>query len=121
MSDLSRSDKMLAEKTVCVLLVRGEGTGGQPVYAYVGVRADRLEAFIKAQQSGEFFPEDYGVIIASGEGEPSDEIKAQMERDYGFNHQSMTDIPDLGSAKQVAKKLADVARDQKLKDSDFDA
>ncbi len=49
-SELSRSEKMLAEKTVCVLLVRGEDPDGAPIYAYVGVRADKLKEFMEAQQ-----------------------------------------------------------------------
>lgn len=49
---------MLAEKTVCVLLVRGEDPDGAPIYAYVGVRADKLKEFMDAQNSGMFYPED---------------------------------------------------------------
>lgn len=98
MTELSRSEKIIAEKTVCILLVRGESPDGEPIYAYVAVRADKLEAFMDAQKSGMFYPEDYGVIVESGVGEPSDEIKKKMEEEYGFNHQSMVDIPDSESA-----------------------
>lgn len=85
---------MLAEKTVCILLVRGEDPEGGPIYAYVAVRADKLEAFMEAQKTGTFYPEDYGMIIESGEGEPSDEVKAKMRDEYGFNHEEMVDIQD---------------------------
>lgn len=102
---LSRSEKIIAEKTVCVLLVRGESPEGEGIYAYVAVRADRLEEFMEAQNSGMFYPEDFGVVIESGEGEPTDDVKERMERDYGFNHQMMIDIPDPAHANELTHNL----------------
>lgn len=112
MSDLSRSEKMLAEKTVCVLLVRGEDPDGKPIYAYVGVRADKLKEFMEAQQSGLFYPEEHGVIIEAGHGEPDAEVRAKMERDYGFNHEGMLDIPDADNANAIAAELSKKANDK---------
>ena len=117
MSDLTRSEKLLAEKTVCVLLVRGEDPDGQPIYAYVAVRADKLEEFMSAQQSGIFYPEEYGIIVESGSGEPTDDVKARMETEYGFNHDAMLNIPDSGSASEVASELTKGIAAKK----DFDA
>lgn len=102
---LSRSEQMLAEKTVCVLLVRGESPDGGSIYAYIAVRADKLQDFMRAQQSSTFYPEDYGVIIESGTGEPSDEVRQKMEKEYGFNHSFMVDIPDSEQAANITKKL----------------
>jgi hypothetical protein len=112
LSDLNRSEKILAEKTVCVLLVRGEDPDGAPIFAYVGVRADKLKAFMDAQQSGMFYPEEHGVIIESGHGEPNAEVRGKMERDYGFNHESMLDIPDSENANRVAAELSKKANDK---------
>ncbi len=112
MSDLSRSDKILAEKTVCVLLVRGEDPDGKPIYAYVGVRADKLEEFMKAQEQGLFYPEEFGVVIESGTGEPPAEVRVKMERDYGFNHEGMLDIPDAQNATKIAAELSRKANDK---------
>lgn len=112
MSDLSRSDKILAEKTVCVLLVRGEDPDGAPIYAYVGVRADKLQAFMEAQNSGLFYPEEHGVIIEFGHGEPDAQVREKMERDYGFNHEGMLDIPDPENATRVAAELSRKANDK---------
>ena len=112
MSDLSRSDKILAEKTVCVLLVRGEDPDGAPIFAYVGVRADKLKEFMEAQQKGLFYPEEYGVVIESGHGEPDAEVRARMEKDYGFDHAGMLDIPDSGNATEVAARLSRQANDK---------
>lgn len=105
MTELTRSEKMIAEKTVCILLVRGESPDGEPIYAYVGVRADKLEAFMEAQKSGMFYPEDHGVIIESGMGEPADEVRAKMEKEYGFNHAAMVDIPDSEQAGKVRSDI----------------
>lgn len=106
MSELSRSEKILAEKTVCVLLVRGEDPDGAPIYAYVGVRADKLQDFMKAQESGLFYPEEHGVIIAAGAGMPDAETRERMETDYGFNHAGMMDIPDADNAASIAAELS---------------
>jgi hypothetical protein len=111
-SELSRSEKILAEKTVCVLLVRGEDPDGAPIYAYVGVRADKLKEFMQAQNSGLFYPEEHGVIIEAGHGEPSAEVRTKMERDYGFNHDGMLDIPDPENANRVAAQLSKQANDK---------
>ena len=106
MKELSRSEKILAEKTVCVLLVRGEAPDGTPIYAYVGVRADKLQEFMEAQERGTFYPEEYGVVIESGDGEPTAEVRARMEQEYNFNHEGMLDIPDAENAVDVAATLS---------------
>lgn len=109
MTELSHAERMAAEKAVCILLVRGESPESTPIYAYVAVRADRLEEFMEAQKSGLFYPEDYGVIVESGEGEPADDVRERMEREYGFNHAGMIDIPDATEAHSVAASFAKVA------------
>ena len=105
MSKLSASEQIIAEKTVCILLVRGENPEGKPIFAYVAVRADKLEAFMEAQKSGTFYPEDFGVIIESGEGDPSADVRKKMETEYGFNHQMMVDIPDAQKAHEITANL----------------
>lgn len=107
MSRLSPAEQVIAEKTVCILLVRGENPDGKPIYAYVAVRADKLETFMEAQKSGMFYPEDYGVIVEAGEGEPSEEVRKKMESEYGFNHQMMMDIPDAEQAHSIASNLSE--------------
>ncbi|MEJ0009856.1 MAG: hypothetical protein WDN72_04605 [Alphaproteobacteria bacterium] len=92
--------------------MRGEDPQGNPIYAYVGVRADKLEEFMAAQQKGLFYPEEYGVVIESGTGEPPPEIQLKMERDYGFNHEAMLDIPDAQNATRIAAELSRKANDK---------
>jgi tetratricopeptide (TPR) repeat protein len=75
------------ERAVAVVLVRGPSADGIPIYAYVAVRSDRLVDLHEAEKRPAFFPDEYGVIIESGEGEPSEEVKQRMTREYGFRHQ----------------------------------
>jgi hypothetical protein len=103
--ELTQPQKVIASKTVCVLLVRGENTAGSRIFAYMAVRADRLENFIAAQKTGTFYPEDFGIVIESGEGEPGEEVREKMQREYGFNHEAMLDIPDTQKAISVAGNI----------------
>ena len=105
MTESSPSQEEVTEKTVCILLVRGESPDGNGIYAYVAVRADKLEEFMAAQESGMFYPEDHGVIIESGEGEPSAEVRKKMEDEYGFNHEQMIDIPDKDAGKNISDNI----------------
>lgn len=105
MAKLSRTEQIIAEKTVCILLVRGEDPQGGKIYAYVGIRADKLEEFMEAQRKGLFYPEDFGIVLESGAGEPSDEVKEKMTKEYGFNHNAMVDIPDPAKAHDIASNI----------------
>jgi hypothetical protein len=105
---LSPDDRILAAGTVCILLVKGESPDGIPIYAYVAVRADKLQDFMAAQADGTFYPEDFGVIIDAGEGEPSEAVRTMMSVEYGFNHESQFDIPDQAAARAVVTSLGDL-------------
>lgn len=109
MTKLTRSEQIIAEKTVCVLLVRGESPDAKKIYAYLAIRADKLEAFMKAQNEGTFFPEDYGIILEAGEGEPSEEVKLKMTQEYGFNHEAMLDLGSPKKAHDLASNLGHLA------------
>lgn len=119
MTKLTASEQIIAEKTVCILLLRGENPNGGKMYAYVAVRADRLEQFMEAQKSGTFFPEDYGMILESGEGEPSDEVKKRMTEEYGFNHEAMKDIDNPQQAHGIASNISGIVANSKyIKEGD---
>ncbi len=106
MAKLTTTEQIIAEKTVCVLLVRGESPDGKKIYAYVAVRADKLEGFIAAQKQGTFYPEDFGIIVESGEGEPSEDVKKKMTEEYGFNHESMMDIVSPEKAHDITSSIS---------------
>lgn len=109
MSKLTRTEQIIAEKTVCVLLVRGESPDGKKIYAYLAIRADKLESFMEAQKQGTFYPEDYGIVLEAGEGEPSDEVKLKMTQEYGFNHEAMLDLASPEKAHDLTSSLATLA------------
>ncbi len=106
MAKLTKTEQIIAEKTVCILLVRGENPDGGKIYAYVAIRADKLEAFMEAQQQGTFYPEDYGIVIEAGEGEPSDAVKHKMTTEYGFNHEAMMDIANTSKAHDISSNIS---------------
>ncbi|MCH2548118.1 MAG: hypothetical protein MK052_10990 [Alphaproteobacteria bacterium] len=119
MTELSRSEQIIAEKTVCMLLVRGEDPDGGGIYAYVAVRADKLEEFMKAQEEGLFYPDDYGVIVEAGEGEPNEEVQKRMEEEYGFNHQAMLDIPASVSQDEINQNMQKIREQQEKEASEL--
>jgi HEAT repeat protein/energy-coupling factor transporter ATP-binding protein EcfA2 len=88
----SPGGQVILESVVCILLVRGENPDAQPIYAYVAVRADKVADFMGAQKKGVFYPEDFGVIVEAGTGEPSPEVRKRMEDGYGFDHGGMVDL-----------------------------
>ena len=106
MVKLTPKEQILAEKTVCILLVRGETPDNKKIYAYVAVRADRLEPFMEAQKQGTFYPEDFGIIIEAGEGDPSEEIRKKMTEEYGFNHDAMMDIVSTEKAHEISSNIS---------------
>ena len=57
---------------------------------YVAVLADKLVDFMEAEKSGMFYPEDYGMIIEAGKGEPANEVRKKMETQYGFGHEAIS-------------------------------
>lgn len=109
MSKLTRTEQIIAEKTVCVLLVRGESPEGKKIFAYIAIRADKLETFMEAQKQGTFYPEDFGIVLESGEGEPSDEVRSRMTSEYGFNHEAMLDLGTTEKAHDLTTNLANIA------------
>lgn len=104
---LSTDERVMAGRIAVVLLVRGESPDGVAIYSYVGIPGDRLQEFMAAQGSGTFYPEDFGVIIEAGEGEPSEDTRHKMETVWGFNHEAMADIADEEMAHEIMTRLPD--------------
>lgn len=107
---LSKTDQRMLERIACVLLVRGENPNDEAIYAYVGVFGDRLQEFMAAQASGTFYPEDYGMILEAGNGEPSEEVRLKMETVYGFDHEAMTMIEDEEKTHVMLTELPNLLR-----------
>ena len=69
-------------------------TLGKEAYAYIAVRADHLKIFQTAINAGKSINlDEYGKIIESGYGQPSEEVKAKMTKEYGFDHENGVSLP----------------------------
>ena len=115
MTELTRSQKIIAEKAVCVMLLRGFNAEGAPVYAYMAVRSDRVQALMRAQEAGDYNPEEYGMLLASGVGEPDADTIAMMEREYGFNHAHALDVSSPTSAEEFVLQATAMVAEEKQK------
>jgi hypothetical protein len=60
---------------------------------------------MEAQKAPPFSPEQFGVIVESGRGDPSPEVRYKMQTEYGFNHESMLVIPDSDRAHELVATL----------------
>jgi len=76
----------VARNTEVILLVQGESPSGGRTYAYVAVPAAKLDAFMEAQKLRMFYPEQFGIVLESGDGEPPPAVRRKMETEYGFIH-----------------------------------
>ncbi|MCX7092018.1 MAG: hypothetical protein NTY50_01010 [Methylobacter sp.] len=66
-----------------VILLQGKNSFGNVIYSYVQVALPNIKKLYSALNSSEdFSPSDFGTIIAAGEGEPSDELRAEMAITY---------------------------------------
>ena len=94
--DLARRGQDLDGQNAQILLVTGEDREGNAMFAYVLVPADKVQAFLNAQELGHFDPADFGVILASGSGNPSQELQKALAQQYGLG--SMETLPNDVSA-----------------------
>ncbi len=81
---LTRSQKIAAEKMIVVTYVTSIDTSnGKPTYYYIAVKGDRMLEFKTALDKGFFNPQEYGAVLEWGYGEPSDQMKQKMLKEYG--------------------------------------
>lgn len=89
-----------------VILLRGKNSFGDKIYSYVKVsfgNIDRLQHSLKNRLP--FTPSDFGEVIAAGKGEPPEEVKAEIARDFPMVEQK-SDTPAAPAA-PLAKKAWD--------------
>lgn len=80
-------DKNPEEHMKVTLLCQGKLTDGRDYWAYVEMPPSKAIAFKKAQITGGFSMQDYGDVVAWGEGKNvPQEVREQMEAEYGANH-----------------------------------
>lgn len=75
-------DKSILEESV-VILMQGKNTFGDRIYSYLKVTLNDLKRMqFNASEGNPFNPSDYGTVIAAGQGEPTAEIKQEIESNY---------------------------------------
>ena len=68
-----------------VMLLQGKNSFGDMIFSYVKVTLPNIKLLYAALNSGEdFVPSDFGTIIASGKGRPSDELRKEMADTYSM-------------------------------------
>lgn len=83
MSELSFTQKTQLADAFFITLIYTQGSDGKRYYAYMAIKALDLPKFKEVEALGSFKLEDYGVILAAGEGEPTDAVKRYMKEEYG--------------------------------------
>ena len=84
---LSHTAQLAQEHLHYILLLYGKNASGGPGYAYLSVRMDEMDDFLRAQAEPECLAlEAYGRVLAAGNGEPDEAVRQEMEAVYGFNH-----------------------------------
>jgi hypothetical protein len=68
-----------------VHLVRGKSDSGSPIYAYLAVYASQVRDLNLSLITRTTDLEKYGVILASGEGEPSNEVQQYIKEAFLAN------------------------------------
>lgn len=73
----------LFKNEYAVILLQGKNTFGDKIYSYVEVTLPNIKRLYAALHAGvDFSPSDFGSIVASGTGEPSDELRQEMANTY---------------------------------------
>lgn len=75
-------DPSVLEESV-VLLMQGKNTFGDRIYSYLKLTLKDMARMQEASQSGQpFSPSDFGTVVAAGQGEPTAEIRQEVEATY---------------------------------------
>lgn len=79
--------RKLADTLGIITLVSGETASGEAFWVYVSVPPSKYDEFLRVQERGDYNLTDWGEILRYGDGQsPSPDIMAEMEEDYGIDH-----------------------------------
>lgn len=71
-----------AEKVV-ILLLYGRTSANEKTFIYLKIKLKDMKRLSNLMaDGGTFLPSEYGEVVASGEGEPSEELKKKIAEDY---------------------------------------
>jgi hypothetical protein len=84
----SLSEKELLKQSYGLFLIKGKVSNGDHFYMYVAVRMDRVELFKACLEKRDAAAiaklDECARILESGAGEPSAEVTARIEQEYGL-------------------------------------
>lgn len=81
-------ETLVKEGVYSIVYFQAKDGEGELYYIYMAVKLGDLDRFNKAFKGGRFTPNEHGIILECGYGEPDDEVKKLMTEQYGFNHES---------------------------------
>lgn len=89
-NSLPISKSLLREKVV--ILLQGKNINGDQIYTYTRMALWKLQELRDAmRQNANFMPSDYGEVLHSGYGDPSDELRESLTIEH-----NMIDVPRGG-------------------------
>ena len=80
------TEKAITDSLDVLFYLEGKEEGGNNIYAYVTVVPDGVPEFLENSQEYGFRPGNFGTVVLSGDGEPSDEDKDRLEEQLGLEH-----------------------------------
>ena len=81
----------LAKKSYVFTLVKSADASGTPTFFYLAIQGDKWDAFKHALKQGHFDAKEYGAVLYSDYGAPSEAVQASVEEYYGIS------LRDLGA------------------------
>ena len=80
------TEKTITDNLDVLFYLEGKEDSGRDIYAYVTVAQDDLPEFLEKSQQYGFRPAEYGTIVLSGQGQPTDDEKDELEERLGLEH-----------------------------------
>lgn len=84
-ANTSYTRRVQDETRVMVYFIPSYDDSGKKHYNYIAVNILLHDKLMQALADGEI--PDYAVVLATGEGEPSPEVKQKIRLYYGFDHE----------------------------------
>lgn len=76
----------IADQPYVITFLSGIDIQRQPYWVYLAVPVENFESFTQAQDHGGFDLEEYGEVLAYGNGEePPEDVKQAMKDNYDFD------------------------------------
>lgn len=97
MSEPRFTTALIGKEYHALFLISGMAANRQTAYSYLAVPLDKVNRFLDVRKNtrAQFTPADFGTVLAQGYGEPPDEVKERMTREYGFDHEKAARVPEL--------------------------